>query len=169
ETRDRARAIIARYPVGRQRSALLPLLHLVQAEEGYVSPAGIGFCADVLGLTEAEVSAVATIYTMYKRKTAGDWHVRVSTNTTCARARSARARPASRRSRATGWPSGTASRCPASTRRRPSRPRRRATTSEPAVPGRACQAHAGTQQALAVAGRVADRRVRTPRRVHRAA
>src|SRR6266536_2999002 len=83
ETRDRARAIIARYPVGRQRSALLPLLHLVQAEEGYVSPAGIGFCAEVLGLTKAEVSAVATFYTMYKRRPAGDWLVSVCTNTMC--------------------------------------------------------------------------------------
>jgi len=82
-TRDRARAIIARYPVGRQRSALLPLLHLVQAEEGYVSAAGIGFCADVLGLTKAEVSAVATFYTMYKRRPAGDWLVSVCTNTMC--------------------------------------------------------------------------------------
>jgi NADH-quinone oxidoreductase subunit E len=83
ETRDRARAIIARYPVGRQRSALLPLLHLVQAEEGYVSPAGIAFCADVLGLTKAEVNAVATFYTMYKRRPAGDWLVSVCTNTMC--------------------------------------------------------------------------------------
>src|SRR6266536_2067926 len=83
ETRDRARAIIARYPVGRQRSALLPLLHLVQAEEGYVSPEGIGFCAEVLGLTRAQVAAVATFYTMYKRRPAGDWLVSVCTNTMC--------------------------------------------------------------------------------------
>ncbi len=83
ETRERARDIIARYPAGRERSALLPLLHLVQAEEGYVSPAGIGFCADVLGLTKAEVSAVATFYTMYKRRPAGDWLVSVCTNTMC--------------------------------------------------------------------------------------
>src|SRR5262245_50274385 len=83
EPRDRARAIIARSPVGRQRSALLPLLHLVQAEEGYVSPAGIAFCADVLGLTRAEVNAVATFYTMYKRRPAGDWLVSVCTNTMC--------------------------------------------------------------------------------------
>ena len=66
-TRERAREIIARYPAGRQRSALLPLLHLVQSEEGYISPAGIAFCADLLGVTQAEVPAVATFYTMYKR------------------------------------------------------------------------------------------------------
>ncbi|WP_238016315.1 NADH-quinone oxidoreductase subunit NuoE [Dactylosporangium sp. AC04546] len=82
-TRDRARQIIARYPEGRSRSALLPLLHLVQSEEGYVSPDGISFCAEVLGLTKAEVGAVATFYTMYKRKPTGDWLVSVCTNTMC--------------------------------------------------------------------------------------
>src|SRR3954451_2561694 len=82
-TRDRASEIIARYPEGRSRSALLPLLHLVQSEEGYVSPAGISFCAETLGLTKAEVGAVATFYTMYKRRPAGDWLVSVCTHTMC--------------------------------------------------------------------------------------
>ena len=82
-TRERAREIIARYPVGRERSALLALLHLVQSEEGYVSADGIGLCAETLGLTKAEVNAVATFYTMYKRKPAGDWLVSVCTNTMC--------------------------------------------------------------------------------------
>lgn len=83
ETRERAREIIARYPADRSRSALLPLLHLVQAEEGYVSPAGVAFCAEVLGLNKAQVGAVATFYTMYKRKPTGDFLVSVCTNTMC--------------------------------------------------------------------------------------
>lgn len=83
ETHTRAKEIIARYPEGRSRSALLPMLHLVQAEEGYVSVAGIGFCAEQLGLTRAEVSAVATFYTMYKRQPTGDFLVSVCTNTMC--------------------------------------------------------------------------------------
>src|SRR4051812_14090243 len=74
---------MARYPEGRARSALLPMLHLVQAEEGFVSAAGIAFCAETLGLTKAEVGAVATFYTMYKRKPTGDWLVSVCTNTMC--------------------------------------------------------------------------------------
>ncbi|GAA3449039.1 NADH-quinone oxidoreductase subunit NuoE [Dactylosporangium matsuzakiense] len=82
-TRERARQIIARYPEGRSRSALLPLLHLVQSEEGYVSPDGVAFCAEVLGITKAQVGAVATFYTMYKRKPTGDWLVSVCTNTMC--------------------------------------------------------------------------------------
>ncbi|HLL64741.1 MAG TPA: NADH-quinone oxidoreductase subunit NuoE [Micromonosporaceae bacterium] len=83
ETRERAAQIIARYPEGRSRSALLPLLHLVQAEQGYVTPAGVAFCAEVLGITKAEVGAVATFYTMYKRRPTGDWLVSVCTNTMC--------------------------------------------------------------------------------------
>ncbi|MEU5696929.1 NADH-quinone oxidoreductase subunit NuoE [Actinosynnema sp. NPDC020468] len=81
-TVDRASAIVARYPVA--RSALLPMLHLVQSVEGHVSQAGIAFCADRLDLTAAEVSAVATFYTMYKRRPCGEHLVSVCTNTLCA-------------------------------------------------------------------------------------
>jgi NADH-quinone oxidoreductase subunit E len=77
-----AKEIIARYP--RSRSAMLPLLHLVQAEEGFVSPDGIEFCAEVLDVATAEVAAVATFYTMYKRRPNGDYTVGVCTNTLCA-------------------------------------------------------------------------------------
>jgi len=81
-TRDEARQLIARYP--KPRSALLPMLHLVQSEQGYVTPEGIGMCAELLGLTKAEVGAVATFYTMYKRRPVGEYHVGVCTNTLCA-------------------------------------------------------------------------------------
>src|SRR5581483_2830179 len=81
-TRQRAREIIARYP--QSRSALLPLLHLVQSAEGYVSQAGISFCAELLELTTAEVSTVATFYTMFKRRPSGEHLVSVCTNTLCA-------------------------------------------------------------------------------------
>jgi NADH-quinone oxidoreductase subunit E len=77
-----AAEIIARYP--KSRSALLPLLHLVQATEGFVSADGIEFCAEQLGLSEAEVTAVVSFYTMYKRRPAGEYHVGVCTNTLCA-------------------------------------------------------------------------------------
>ncbi|HEX9538860.1 MAG TPA: NADH-quinone oxidoreductase subunit NuoE [Streptosporangiaceae bacterium] len=74
--------IIGRYP--QSRSALLPLLHLVQAEEGYVSADGIEFCAAQLGLTEAEVTAVVSFYSMYKHRPVGEYHVGVCTNSLCA-------------------------------------------------------------------------------------
>jgi NADH-quinone oxidoreductase subunit E len=83
QTRAEARELMARYPEGKERSALLPMLHLVQAQEGHVSAAGIAFCAEMLGLTRAEVASVATFYTMYKRRPAGDWLVSVCTNTMC--------------------------------------------------------------------------------------
>ena len=82
ETRQRVREIIARYP--QSRSALLPMLHLVQGVQGYVSQEGIAFCAEQLGITTAEVSAVVTFYTMYKRKPGGEHLVSVCTNTLCA-------------------------------------------------------------------------------------
>jgi NADH-quinone oxidoreductase subunit E len=81
DIRAEARSLIERYP--HQRSALLPLLHLVQSVEGYVTPAGVAFCAEMLGLTKAEVGAVATFYTMYKRRPTGDYLVSVCTNTLC--------------------------------------------------------------------------------------
>ena len=56
----------------------------MQSEEGYVSDDGIEFCAQQLGLTEAEVTAVASFYTMFKRQPVGEYHVGVCTNSLCA-------------------------------------------------------------------------------------
>lgn len=77
-----AAVVIARYPEA--RSALLPLLHLVQSEDGYLTPAGIAFCAGQLNLSAAEVTAVATFYSMYRRTPTGEYLVGVCTNTLCA-------------------------------------------------------------------------------------
>ena len=75
-------AIIKRYP--RSRSAIMPLLHYVQSIAGYVTNEGIELIAKLLTLETAEVSAVATFYTQYKRKPVGEYHVGVCTNTLCA-------------------------------------------------------------------------------------
>ena len=83
QTRAEAAEIIARYPAGQSRSALLPLLHLVQSEQGYVTADGIAFCADILDITKVQVSAVVTFYTMYKRSPTGEYLVSVCTNTLC--------------------------------------------------------------------------------------
>ena len=77
-----AKEIIARYP--KPRSALLPLLHLVQSAEGHVSPDGIEFCAEQLGITPAQVTGVVTFYTQYKQHPVGEYHVGVCINTLCA-------------------------------------------------------------------------------------
>jgi NADH-quinone oxidoreductase subunit E len=80
--RELGAAAVARYP--RARSAIMPLLYLVQAEQGYVSPDGIKLVAEIIGLTTAEVAAVSTFYTMYQRKECGQYEVGVCTNTLCA-------------------------------------------------------------------------------------
>ncbi|MFC7496627.1 MULTISPECIES: NADH-quinone oxidoreductase subunit NuoE [unclassified Nocardioides] len=82
ETLVELKEIAARYP--EPRSGLLPMLHLVQSVEGRVTPEGIEACAEILGITAADVSGVATFYTMYKRRPVGDYHVGVCTNTLCA-------------------------------------------------------------------------------------
>ena len=74
--------IAARYP--QSRSALLPMLHLVQSVDGRITPRGIEVCAEVLGITTAQVSGVATFYTMYKRRPMGKHHVGVCTTALCA-------------------------------------------------------------------------------------
>jgi NADH-quinone oxidoreductase subunit E len=75
-------SIIKRYP--RSRSAIMPLLHYAQSLAGYVTNDGIELIAKLLTLETAEVSAVATFYTQYKRKPVGEYHVGVCTNTLCA-------------------------------------------------------------------------------------
>ena len=74
--------IIARYP--RSRSAIMPLLHFVQSIYGYVTDEGIEFIGKKLDLATAEVNAVASFYTQYKRKPVGEYHIGVCTNTLCA-------------------------------------------------------------------------------------
>jgi NADH-quinone oxidoreductase subunit E len=81
--RARAEEIKARYPRGRERAAMLPLLYLVQSVEGRVSQDGLREVADLLGLTTAEVEAVATFYTMYRLRPTGTHVVNVCTNLAC--------------------------------------------------------------------------------------
>lgn len=80
-TREQMQQLAARYP--QSRSALLPMLHLVQSAEGAVTPEGIEACAEMLGISAAEATAVATFYTMYKRRPVGEHHIGVCTNTMC--------------------------------------------------------------------------------------
>ncbi|MCZ3387014.1 MAG: NAD(P)H-dependent oxidoreductase subunit E [Actinomycetia bacterium] len=81
-TRAQMREVLVRYP--RKRSALMPLLHLAQADDGYVSADGISVVADLVGLTDAEVTAVATFYTMYLKQESGHVRVGVCINSLCA-------------------------------------------------------------------------------------
>ena len=80
--RELMQTIIERYP--RSRSAIMPLLHYVQSVSGYVTHEGIETISEILAIETAEVSAVATFYTQYKRGPVGEYHVGVCTNTLCA-------------------------------------------------------------------------------------
>lgn len=81
QAKERMRALAARYPVA--RSALLPALHIAQAEEGYITQDGIEAVAEVLNLTADDVKSVATFYTMYYQRPHGKKVVSVCTGISC--------------------------------------------------------------------------------------
>jgi NADH-quinone oxidoreductase subunit F len=80
--REKVIDMIGRY--ADKRSALLPLLYLMQAEQGYVTREGMQEAGEILGLTTAQVEAVASYYTMFKKQPAGKWVISVCTNVSCA-------------------------------------------------------------------------------------
>jgi len=84
EGRRTAEAIVARYPAGRARSAVLPLLYLVQSVEGRLTQEGLREVGELLGITTAEVEAVASFYTMLRLRPTGTHVVSVCTNLSCA-------------------------------------------------------------------------------------
>ena len=84
ELRADARKIVSRYPSGRERSAILPLLYLVQSVEGRVTQEGMREVGEILGITTAEVEAVASFYTMLRLRPTGAHVVSVCTNLSCA-------------------------------------------------------------------------------------
>lgn len=77
----RIEQLIARYP--KKEAALLPILHLVQREKGWISPAEERFIANQMGMKPMKVREVATFYTMILRQPLGKYHLQVCTNLTC--------------------------------------------------------------------------------------
>ena len=77
----RAREIVARYP--RAKSAILPLAHLAQDQDGWLSPPAMDEIAELAGVTAAEVQGTCSFYTMFKRQPCGKLVVSVCTNVTC--------------------------------------------------------------------------------------
>ncbi|MBV9411296.1 MAG: NAD(P)H-dependent oxidoreductase subunit E [Acidimicrobiia bacterium] len=78
---DRARDTIALYP--HTRSALIPLLHLAQEQDGWVSPEAMEHIAELLDLTPAEVRGTATFYDMLFLEPVGKYLISVCTNIAC--------------------------------------------------------------------------------------
>jgi NADH-quinone oxidoreductase subunit E len=80
-TEERAREIISRYP--QKRSAVMPLLYLAMAEDGYLTNEGMEEVARWVGITPAQVHAVASFYTMYKREPTGRYLISCCTSISC--------------------------------------------------------------------------------------
>lgn len=76
-----AAEIISRYP--RTKSALIPLLHLAQEQDGYVADDAMEHIAELLDITPAEVIGTCSFYEMFKREPVGDYVVNVCTNIAC--------------------------------------------------------------------------------------
>lgn len=76
-----AEEIIARYP--RPKSALIPLLHLAQEQDGYVADDAMVHIAELVGVTPAEVVGTCSFYEMFKREPVGEYVVNVCTNIAC--------------------------------------------------------------------------------------
>jgi NADH-quinone oxidoreductase subunit E len=77
----RARELIALYPV--ERSALIPVLHVLQEQDGYLSPDGLAHVAELFELTAAEVRGTASFYDMFFLEPVGHYVVAVCTNIAC--------------------------------------------------------------------------------------
>jgi NADH-quinone oxidoreductase E subunit len=80
-TRQKIDRLIAQYPV--PRSALIPSLHAVQAETGYLTKEAVAEVADIFHLSPNEVWEVASFYTMFYKKPVGRYVLQVCTNISC--------------------------------------------------------------------------------------
>ncbi|HET8579491.1 MAG TPA: NADH-quinone oxidoreductase subunit NuoE [Nitrospiraceae bacterium] len=80
--KDEIEQILSRYPV--RRSALLPLLHLAQQEQGYVTEAAMKEIAHILKVTPPQVYETITFYTMLNLKPVGKFHIQVCKSLMCA-------------------------------------------------------------------------------------
>ena len=78
-----AKATIAKYPAGRQQSAVMPLLYIVQRQMGWVPVAAMDVIAEMLEMPAIGVYEVATFYTMYNLEPVGEYLVQVCTTTPC--------------------------------------------------------------------------------------
>lgn len=84
ENLERSKIIIAKYPEGRQASAVIPLLDLAQRQEGWVSRPAIECVAGILEMPAIRVLEVATFYTMFNLHPVGKTHIQVCTSLSCA-------------------------------------------------------------------------------------
>ncbi|QQS34017.1 MAG: NADH-quinone oxidoreductase subunit NuoE [Acidobacteriota bacterium] len=80
---EEMRSHLAKYPPERSRSALIPLLFLIQRERGYVDNAGVNFLAKFLGLEVSDVWETATFYSMLDLRPVGRHHIQICKTLSC--------------------------------------------------------------------------------------
>src|SRR5205814_6140832 len=84
ENRARFDEIVKRYPAERRRSAVLPSLYLAQQQQGYITANAIRHCAELLGISRADVEDVVSFYTMFYTRPVGRYVVQVCRTLSCA-------------------------------------------------------------------------------------
>ena len=85
KNKEKARKVIARYPAGREQSAVMPLLMMAQQQhDGWLPQAAIDYVASILGMAPIKVKEVASFYTMYNLQPIGQYHIQVCGTTPCA-------------------------------------------------------------------------------------
>lgn len=81
---EQARAVIAKYPAGRQASAVIPLLDLAQRQNGgWLPRVAVPYIAEMLDMAEIRVWEVVTFYTMFNLHPVGPHHIQICTTTPC--------------------------------------------------------------------------------------
>jgi len=78
------RDILAKYPPEYKRSAVMPLLHLAQADPGYVTAQALQDIAEICGISVTEVGSIVGFYTLYYDEPLGRYHIQVCTDLPCA-------------------------------------------------------------------------------------
>ncbi len=81
---DEVKKILAKYPPEQKQSAIMPLLHLVQREQGYIDRHAMREIAALTGVTETDVAEIIGFYTLYHDAPAGRLRIQVCTDVACA-------------------------------------------------------------------------------------
>lgn len=82
--KDEVERILAKYPEGFKRSAVMPLLFLAQREQGYLRRRAMTDIAEILGISATEVASVAGFYSLYYEEPHGHYHIQVCNDLPCA-------------------------------------------------------------------------------------
>ena len=81
---DEIQAILTKYPPEQRRAAVMPLLHLAQRDQMYVTKQTMSEIADILGISSTDVASIVGFYTLYYDQAAGTYRVQVCTDLPCA-------------------------------------------------------------------------------------